>query len=141
MSKREMQGEEAAQANARNVAGQRNRKRTQVRTVVATIANSDVFGWQVAAEVHRRGLDRATRKGCVCEGQAYNWSIYEMHLLPAGFVAILEFLHLLAYLYDAAHAYRGADAAGGWKTYEQWLALRLVGKDRFVVGGPAYRGR
>jgi hypothetical protein len=103
-------------------------KRMQVRTVVATMENSDVFGWHVAAEVHRRGLDRAARKGCICDGQAYNWSIYEMHLLPAGFVAILDFLHLLAYLYDAAHAYRGADAAQGWKTYEQWLRLAWSGK-------------
>jgi hypothetical protein len=108
--------------------GMPKRKRTQVRTVVATMEKSDVFGWLVAAEVHRRGLDRAARKACVCDGQAYNWSIYEMHLLPAGFVAILDFLHLLAYLYDAAHAYRGADAAQGWKTYEQWLRWAWSGK-------------
>jgi ribosomal protein S20 len=106
----------------------RNRQRTLVRTVVATMENSEVFGWQVAAEVHRRGLDRAKRKGCICDGQAYNWSIYEMHLLPAGFIAILDFLHLLAYLYDAAHAYRGSDAAKGWKTYVQWLRLAWSGK-------------
>jgi len=89
----------------------RKRNRTRVRTVVATMENSETFGWQVAAEVHRRGLDRAKRKACVCDGQAYNWSIYEMHLLPAGFIAILDFVHLLAYLYDAAHALHGADAA------------------------------
>ena len=90
--------------------------------------NSETFGWQVAAEVHRRGLDRAKRKACVCDGQAYNWSIYEMHLLPAGFIAILDFLHLLAYLYDAAHALHGSDAARGWKTYEQWLRWAWSGK-------------
>ena len=101
---------------------------TRVRTVVATMENSEIFGWQVATEVHRRGLDRARRKACVCDGQAYNWSIYEMHLLPAGFVAILDFVHLLAYLYDAAHAYRGSDAAKGWKTYEQWLRWAWSGK-------------
>jgi len=95
--------------------------RMRVRTVVATMENSDTFGWQVAAEVHRRGLDRAKRKACVCDGQAYNWSIYEMHLLPAGFIAVLDFLHLLTYLYDAAHALGGKDATRGWKTYEQWL--------------------
>jgi hypothetical protein len=106
----------------------RKRKRTQVRTVVATMENSEGFGWQVAAEVHRRGLDRAKRKGCVCDGQAYNWSIYEMHLLPAGFVAILDFVHLLAYLYDAAHAFHGSDAARGWKTYEQWLRWAWSGE-------------
>jgi hypothetical protein len=106
----------------------RKRNRTRVRTVIATMENSESFGWQVAAEVHRRGLDRAKRKGCVCDGQAYNWSIYDMHLLPAGFIAILDFLHLLAYLYDAAHALHGSDAARGWKTYEQWLRWAWSGE-------------
>ena len=78
--------------------------------------------------MHRRGLDRAQRKACVCDGQAYNWSIYEMHLRPAGFIAILDFVHLLAYLYDTAHALHGADAAAGWKTYTQWLRLAWSGK-------------
>jgi len=108
--------------------GLRKRKRTRVRTVVATMENSERFGWQVAAEVHRRGLDRAKRKACVCDGQAYNWSIFEMHLLPAGFVAILDFVHLVAYLYDAAQALHGSDAARGWKTYEQWLGCAWSGK-------------
>jgi len=106
----------------------RPRDRMRVRTVVATMENSDTFGWQVAAEVHRRGLDQARRKACVCDGQAYNWSIYEMHLLPLKFIAILDFVHLLAYLYDAAHAFRGSDAARGWKTYEQWLRWAWSGK-------------
>jgi hypothetical protein len=109
-------------------ARKRNRNRTRVRTVVATMENSETFGWQVAAEVHRRGLDRAKRKACVCDGQAYNWSIFEMHLLPLGFIAILDFVHLMAYLYDAAHAVHGVDAARGWKTYEQWLRLAWSGK-------------
>jgi len=113
----------------------RLRKRTQVRTVVATMANSETFGWQVAAEVHRRGLDRAKRKGCVCDGQAYNWSIFEMHLLPLGFIPILDFLHLLAYLYDAAHAFRGSDAKLGWKTYEQWLRWAWSGKVGTLLSG------
>ena len=108
--------------------GRRRRNRTLVRTVVATMENSERFGWQVAAEVHRRGLDRAKRKACVCDGQAYNWSIYEMHLLPAGFIAILDFVHLLAYLYDAAHALHGSDAEKGWNTYEQWLRWAWSGK-------------
>ena len=113
----------------------RSRHRTRVRTVVATMANSETFGWQVAAEVHRRGLDRAKRKACVCDGQAYNWSIFEMHLLPAGFVAILDFLHLLAYLYDAALAYRGSDAGRGWKTYVQWLRWAWSGKVGVLLSG------
>ncbi len=106
----------------------RAKKCPRVRTVVATMENSETFSWQVAAEVHRRGLDRAARKGCVCDGQAYNWSIYEMHLLPAGFIAILDFLHLLAYLHDAAYALGGTDEARAWKTYKQWLRWAWSGK-------------
>ncbi len=60
----------------------RKKNRTRVRTVVATMENSETFGWQVAAEVHHRGLDQAKRKACVCDGQTYNWSVYEMHLRP-----------------------------------------------------------
>jgi hypothetical protein len=103
-------------------------KRIRVRTVVATMEDSDAFGWQVAAEVHRRGLDRVKRKACVCDGQAYNWSVYEMHLRPLDFVPILDFVHLLAYLYDAAHAACRGDAVRGWKQYEQWLRLAWSGK-------------
>lgn len=105
-----------------------NKKRIRVRTIIATMANSEAFGWQVAAEVHRRGLDRRKRKGCVCDGQTYNWSVYEMHLLPLGFIAILDFIHLMAYLYDAAHAACSGDVACGWKKYEQWLRLAWSGK-------------
>jgi hypothetical protein len=56
----------------------------RVRTVVATMADAETFGWQMAAEVQRRGLDRAARKACVCDGQKYNWTLFEMHLLPWG---------------------------------------------------------
>jgi hypothetical protein len=123
----------ASQATKKK-AGKKSKQRKRagkcprVRTVVATMENSEIFGWQVAAEVHRRGLDRVARKACVCDGQAYNWSIYEMHLLPAGFVAVLDFLHLLAYLHDAAYALGGADEGRSWKTYKQWLRWAWSGK-------------
>jgi hypothetical protein len=113
----------------------RNRKRTRVRTVVASMENSETFGWHVAAEVHRRGLDQAKRKACVCDGQAYNWSIFAMHLLPLGFIPILDFVHLLAYLYDAAHALHGSDETQGWKTYVKWLHWAWSGNVVSLVSG------
>lgn len=110
----------------------RGRKRTRprklVRTVVATTANSEAFGWQMAAEVQRRGLDRAQRKACVCDGQKYNWTLFELHLLAWGFIGILDFLHLLAYLYAAAFATERSDAAAAWQQYEQWLRWAWAGK-------------
>jgi hypothetical protein len=134
-SQSDRRANQASKGKKRRKPLQRRRagKLPRVRTVVATMENSETFGWQVAAEVHRRGLDRAQRKACVCDGQAYNWSIYEMHLRPAGFVAILDFLHLLAYLHDAAYALGGAEEKRSWKTYAQWLRWAWSGKVGLLV--------
>jgi hypothetical protein len=109
----------------------KKRKRTaskkRVRTVVASMADSETFGWQMAAEVQRRGLNRARRKACVCDGQQYNWTLFAMHLLPWGFIGILDFVHLLAYLYDAAHAWK-KDRACAWRQYVQWLRWAWSGE-------------
>lgn len=104
----------------------------RVRTVVASMANSETFGWQMAAEVKRRGLDRACRKACVCDGQQYNWTLFEMHLLPWGFIGILDFVHLLAYLHDAAHAWK-KDRGRAWKQYVQWLRWAWSGQVKSLL--------
>src|SRR5262249_11275480 len=67
------------------------RPRKVVRTVVATLQDSEAFGWQVAAEVHRRGLHKAKRKACVCDREKDKWSILPMHMGLVGFVPLLEF--------------------------------------------------
>ena len=125
-------------ASTRTPAKQRRRRRRRrqrlprprkvVRTVLATMADSERFGWQVAAEVHRRGLHKAPRKACVCDGQKYNWSIWQMHLVMLGFVPILDFLHLLVYLYAAACAAEGKGSEAAWALYESWLALAWSGQ-------------
>jgi hypothetical protein len=97
-----------------------DRPRVLVRTAVATLERSEDFGHQVAAEVYRRNLDLAQVKACVCDGQSYNWKLWEEHLKPLGFLAVLDFLHLLAHLYAGAQAaYR--DSARAWEAYTQWL--------------------
>jgi hypothetical protein len=106
-----------------------------VRTVLASMAGSEEFGWQVAAEVQRRGLDQASRKGYICDGQKYNWTLYEMHLLAWGFIGILDFLHLLAYLYAAAQAVAGKATAAAWKLYERWLRWAWGGKVKELLAG------
>jgi hypothetical protein len=113
----------------------RGRPRKLVRTVIASMANSDAFGWQVAAEVQRRGLDQAPRKGYICDGQKYNWTLYELHLLAWGFLGILDFLHLLAYLYAAAHAVAGKASVAAWKLYERWLRWAWGGQVKQLLAG------
>ena len=82
----------------------------------------------LAAAVQRRGFDRAQRKGSICDGQKYNWSLYELHLVALGFVGILDFLHLLAYLYGAAQAVEGKGSVSAWTLYESWLRLAWAGR-------------
>jgi hypothetical protein len=105
----------------------RSASKKRVRTVVASLADSETFGWQMAAEVQRRGLDRARRKACVCDGQHYNWTLFAMHLLPWGFIGILDFVHLLVYLHDAAHAWK-KERARAWRQYVQWLRWAWSGQ-------------
>jgi hypothetical protein len=112
----------------RRLKKRRPRVRRLVRTVVASTANSATFGWQMAAEVQHRGLDRARRKACVCDGQHYNWGLFELHLLPWGFLGILDFLHLLGYLYGAAHALWKKGSSHAWRVYERWLRWAWSGK-------------
>lgn len=111
------------------------RPRELVRTVVASMADSDTFGWHVAAEVQRRGFDRASRKGYIGDGQKYNWTLFEMHLSPSGFIGILDVLHLLAYLDAAAQAVGGKGTARAWGLYEAWLRLAWAGRVADLLAG------
>jgi hypothetical protein len=111
------------------------RPRVLVKTVVATTADNEAFGGQVAAEVHRRGLDQAGRKACVGDGSNAVWALFAMHLLPAGFIAILDFVHLLTYLYAAAGALKGQGTPAAWAVYERWLRWAWSGQvDRVLAG-------
>lgn len=117
----------------RRRAGRRRRARPRplVRTVVATMADSDTFGYQVATEVQRRRLGEAARKACVCDGQKWNWAVFALHLLPWGFVGVLDVIHLVSYLYAAAHA--AADKEAGWAVYERWLRWAWSGQVGLVL--------
>jgi hypothetical protein len=122
-------------ARRRRKGAKRPGPRKLVRTVLASTATSEAFGWHVAAEVQRRGLDRARSKGYVCDGQRYNWSIYELHLVALGFIGILDFLHLLAYLYGAAQASEGKGTAQAQRVYERWLRWSWSGPVKEVLAG------
>ena len=103
-----------------------------LRTVIATLAAVEEFGYQVVVEVFKRGLDVAAHKACVCGGQQSNWTVYERHLKELGFVAILDFLHLLTYLYAAAQA-AGGSAEERWARYAEWLTWAWRGQREKVI--------
>lgn len=111
----------------RRPARKRRRPVKLVRTVVASMASSEEFGWQVAAEVHRRRLSEAPRKACICDGQHWNWTIFALHLLPWGFIGILDIIHLVTRLYGAAQA-AASQPEQAWRLYQQWLSWSWSGQ-------------
>ena len=72
------------------------------RTGLATLDNSDDFGWQAASAAENRGFFSATAQAFVCDGQAYNWTIHRRHF--ASFEPILDFVHASEHIHSAAAA-------------------------------------
>jgi hypothetical protein len=90
----------------------------QLRTCVASMADSTAFGRLVAAEAQERDFYRAPRRAFVADGAAYNWTVQRTHF--ADFEPIADFLHVLCYVYTAAWAV-GQSAAERWDQYVAWL--------------------
>jgi hypothetical protein len=102
--------------------------------VRASLANSDTFGYQLAAEVQRQRLGEARRKACVCDGQKWNWTLFALHLLPWGFIGILDFLHLISHLCGGPGGGRRRRLTG-WALYERWLRWAWAGEVRRLLAG------
>jgi hypothetical protein len=113
----------------------KGRPAVRVRTVVADMGKVEDFGFKVAAEVHRRGLDLCGRKAFVGDGDHAVWGVFELHFAPLGFLAVLDFLHLLTYLYAAAQAAHGKGTLPAWVRYETWVRQAWSGRTAELLAG------
>ena len=104
--------------------------RKRLRTCVASMANSTAFGRLVAAEAQQRDFYRASRKAFVADGAGYNWTLQRTHF--ADFEPIVDFLHVLCYVYAAAWAVHPR-AAERWGQYVVWLRSCWQGRVEEVL--------
>jgi hypothetical protein len=89
-----------------------------VRTVLSSLADSQTFGGQMAREAKRRRFFEAQAQAFLGDGLPWNWSIWKRHF--AEFTPILDFIHVLSYLFVAAKAvHRSAEDA--WDQYLAWM--------------------
>lgn len=102
-----------------------------VRTVVATTARVEAFGWMVSAEAMRRKLYAAPKRAVVGDGGNWIEPLGQMHF--AGWLQILDFLHLLVHLYAAARLAHRRDARAAWALYERMLRDAWGGKVQAVI--------
>lgn len=118
-----------------------------VRTVLATMANVEQFGWQVATEAMSRGFYEARRKAIVGDGGNWIGPLQEFHF--PEWELILDFLHLLVHLWAAAMAAYRSRPRQAWELYERTLRDAWAGRVQAVIGaleqqarrlGPAPKG-
>lgn len=109
-----------------------NQPETITREVLASRRQSaPEFGLTMAAHAWSLGLFAAARKAFVGDGQAANWEIWERQFKAYGFVAVLDFIHALTYVYNAAMA--GRLQTEGWCVYVRWITLVWQGHVNEVV--------
>jgi hypothetical protein len=94
------------------------RPKRLVRTVLASIAESKVFGRQMEREAKRRRFFEAKAKAFLGDGLPWNWSIWKKHF--SDFTPILDFIHVLSYLFLAAKAVHDAPE-DAWSQYLVWM--------------------
>jgi hypothetical protein len=94
------------------------RPKQLVRTVLSSVADSKNFGGQMAREAKRRRFFEAQAKAFLGDGLAWNWSIWKKHF--ADFTPVLDFIHVLSYLFVAAKAVHKV-AEDAWDQYLVWM--------------------
>jgi hypothetical protein len=101
----------------------------QRRNVVATCRPWARFALLVASAAWAHGFQKASRKAFVGDGSANNWRLHQRFF--GSFVAVLDFIHALSYVYAAATAGRPFDE--GWETYQRWISWVWQGEVKRVI--------
>jgi hypothetical protein len=96
-----------------------------VRTCVASLQTSASFGPMMAAEAQERHFYEASRRAFLADGAAYNWAIWQGYF--PNFEPIVDFLHVICYVYRAARAV-SADESSGWSKYLAWMRACWQGR-------------
>ncbi len=100
-----------------------------VRQVVASRMPWPLFALVVAQAAWALGFQGAKRKAFVGDGSDKNWDIQQRFF--GSFVPILDFIHVLSYVYAAAQV--GRDRVLGWRVYVRWITWVWEGKVAQVI--------
>jgi len=103
--------------------------RPEQRATVATCAPAKRFKAILAQAAWALGFATAKRKAFVADGAAVNWTTHKQWF--SDFVAILDFIHALSYIFAAAMA--GRSFRDGWETYVAWIQNVWSGQVEQVI--------
>ena len=100
------------------------------RQVVASRRSWPQFGVLLASLAWQAGFAKATRKAFVADGAKAIWGVWKARF--SAYVAILDFIHAMSYVYEAARAVGQQDGTG-WELYAQWITWTWQGRVRLVI--------
>jgi len=119
------------QESAVEQVGRQTRRRRLLRTAVATMQSVIGFAAMVGAEAQRRGFYRARCGAFVGDGG--NWIGPMGEAQFPGWAQVLDFIHLLVHLYQAACAAYPGRAELAWRLYERLLRTAWAGQVQTVI--------
>lgn len=99
------------------------------RQVLASRQTWPLFAPLLAQAAWALGFQGAARKAFVGDGSSNNWTLHRRFF--GSFVAILDFIHALSYVFAAAMA--GRRFAAGWAVYQQWIERVWQGRVAEVI--------
>jgi hypothetical protein len=99
------------------------------RRVVASRCVWPSFAVLLAQAAWQWGFQGASRKAFVADGSQNNWTMHRRFF--ASFVAVLDFIHALSYVFAAAIA--GRKFSEGWPIYRQWITWVWQGQAAQVI--------
>jgi hypothetical protein len=99
------------------------------KTVVATRRSVESFGPLLAATAWMLGFATAIRKAFLADGSETNWSVWRKYF--SHYTPILDFVHAICYVYQAALA--GRTLADAWPIYCQWAQWVWSGEVARVI--------
>src|SRR5271157_1668407 len=100
-----------------------------VKSMVATRQDAESLGKTLAAAARSRGFYGAKRKAFVADGAECNWTVQKRWF--SDFVPIIDFIHVLSYVFAAATA--GRPFGQGWAAYVRWIGLVWQGSVAEVI--------
>lgn len=70
------------------------------RDVIASMEDSESFGWHLECQAWKQGITAASRQAFVADGAAVNWTIHRQHF--SQMTGVLDLMHALSYAWRAA---------------------------------------
>jgi len=97
------------------------------RFAFATIDKSEKFGISAYNKANQKHLHTAKRKAFLGDGDRKIWTIYEDNFKPDGWIPILDFIHAVEYIWDAAKLSTNNES-NCWKNYIELVVHVWQGK-------------